>query len=154
MRDSAGIPLLEHYDPVAAVISMDNVNVSDTVCINGDFSAHADSTGNLLVEAVCPSCSSDILYSDDCFECDSCSNWLHIACLNISKEVYDAINVMNEANELKGAVGDCLKIICTDCQLVPTMPTAGVSGLTPHDHPETELSDSEAATDNTPFRYD
>ena len=49
--------------------------------------------------------------SDDCFaHVIYVVVGVHIECLNISKDVYDAINAMNRENDLNGVDGDCIKI--------------------------------------------
>ena len=70
---------------------------------------------------ICPKCVLVVNETDDCFECDLCLRWYHISCLNICKDVHDAINVMNKVNEELGVVGDCIKINCSDCQSSPAV---------------------------------
>lgn len=128
---------MEHYDPVP---------IGPPVDIVSDF---VDTDDAITAIVICSGCSSEILYNDDSFECDLCSNWLHIACLSISKEVYDAINIMNEANELRGVVGDCLKINCADCQCSPPLPSSGQSGLAPDDSSLLEIPISRETASST-----
>lgn len=152
VRDNAqffGIPTMVHYDPVPIMPPL-----GDSIICVDDYGI-TDSAHDMSVEIediiVCPSCSSEIDDDiHDSFQCDLCSNWLHIACLNISKEVYDAINVMNQTNELSGVAGDCLKINCNECQCSPPMPRPGLSGLAPSSTGVFGIADTGETISETP----